>query len=254
MKNVFVKIASSVLLLAAFLFLAPSSYAQHHHGQNSGYGFQTSLTVSSSYNSFWLFIDDVLQNQQSVKSIRVENVPEGDHYLRVEIDDIEHHTIGQLVRIGRSSNGFCIERSRNLFGLTIGNAVSRPDLTMSMIVTQHGYNQGDWYGYHPSPQSYVVVPAGMNDTEFNQAIMAIQAETFESNKLNMAKRLVRRNPLSVNQIDRLCRSLEYDHMKLELAKYAYNSCVDPERYFLLVNVFTFDSNKRELEIFIQRQY
>jgi len=246
MKNVFVKIALPIMMLAAFLFISPSGYAQHHHG-HSGNSYQSSITVSSSQYLFWVFVDDVLQNQQSVKSIKLENVPEGDHYLRVEIDDIEHHTIGQLVRIGRFSNGFRVERSRNLFGLTVSNAVSRPDITMSLITM---YNQNDWYGYHPSPAGNVVYVTGMNDTEFNQAIMEIQAETFESNKLNMAKRLVRRNPLSVNQIDRLCRSLEYDHMRLELAKYAYTNCVDPERYFLLVNVFTFDSNKRELEKFI----
>ena len=60
-------------------------------------GLETSLTVYSEGEAFWLFLDDVQVNEQPVKSMRVNLIPEGKYYMRVELNNQVHTSIGQNV-------------------------------------------------------------------------------------------------------------------------------------------------------------
>lgn len=246
-----------VLTGASTLSFAQQPHQPHHPGHNA----RTSITVNSDYEGFWLFIDDILQNEQPAKSVRLDQVPEGEHYLRVEMSDPEHHTVGQLVYINPANNRFLVEKQRHLYGISIGRGVPRPEVVMPLVAKQNNHPQGySGRGYHypnvtPTPPAPPAPPAPMvmNAEDFQIALGRVKSENFESNRLTAAKRIVNSSYFTVGQIEQLCRLLEFDSNRLEFVKYAYPRCVEPAKYFMLRDLFTFDSHKQELDKFLDEQ-
>lgn len=94
---------------------------------------------------------------------------------------------------------------------------------------------------------------GMNTKDYEEAVRIINNENFDESRLNMAKRIVAGNPMNSRQIAKICRLFAFDANRLDFAKYAYKHCVDPNKYFLLDDVFTFESSKEELYKYIDGQ-
>lgn len=262
MKRIFI----FSVLFSSFLFGFTLSHAQHqpHHLSAT----QTSLTIVSDQQSFWVFIDDVQQNETSTRSIRIERVPAGEHYLRVEMDNNEHITFGQYVFIDQSNNVYRIENQRHLYGFTSYRGIPRPEHVVSFqravsVPTQrHGQPDPHQHGEHPHNHDMhqpmpVPTPApgpiAMNEIDFQRALSVIKSEDFENTKLSTAKQVASNNLLTVNQISRICQLFEFDNTRLDFAKTAYFRCVDQNQYYLLHSVFEFDSNKKELDKFVQQQ-
>ena len=82
--------------------------------------------------------------------------------------------------------------------------------------------------------------AEMGWDDFEDAIQAATAE-----------RIIAANPMSTRQIANICKLFNFESNRLEFAKYAYRRCVDPNNYFLIDEVFTFDSSKKELYNYIR---
>ena len=115
--------------------------------------------------------------------------------------------------------------------------------------------------HHPGPMIKTGKPAapanrnegkGMNTRDYEDAVRIINNENFDESRLNMAKRIISGNPMNSRQIAKICRLFAFEANRLEFAKYAYKHCVDPNKYFLLDEVFTFESSKKELDEFIQK--
>lgn len=90
----------------------------------------------------------------------------------------------------------------------------------------------------------------MNASDFNAAKNTIQETTFEDSKLSTAKTIASNNCLSTDQVVAICNLFTFEDNKLKFAKYAYKYTTDPKNYFKVVNVFTFDGSKKELNDFI----
>ena len=93
---------------------------------------------------------------------------------------------------------------------------------------------------------------GMNPKDFEAALLIISKESFDSNRLDIAKQIVKDNGMSTKQIAQVCSLFTFDSNKLEFAKFAYHFCVDRKRYFLLDEVFTYNSSKEELHEYIRQ--
>ena len=92
---------------------------------------------------------------------------------------------------------------------------------------------------------------GMNDREFNQVLQSISKEWLESNKLKSATQIVKTNSLTSAQVKQLVLLFSFESNKLELAKQAYQNTVDKKNYFMINDVFSFNSSKDELARFIR---
>lgn len=92
---------------------------------------------------------------------------------------------------------------------------------------------------------------GMNLKDYSDAVRIISEENFDSKRLVTAQRIIDANPMSTRQIAGICKLFSFESNRLEFAKYAYRHCVDPNNYFLLDDVFTFESSKKELYEFIR---
>lgn len=237
------------LLLLWLSFNTMAQITVHHPNSNNGYG--TSLTIIGERNqNFWLFIDDVLQNENAVNSIQVNGLELKQYYVRVEIDNQLHNCFGHYVNISRSRI-FEIERDGGYYGMeTTTDTHIRPQLTMNLLVANNqGFypNQGH-VNVHPQNGGMLPPPPmmGMGHHEFVELKAMIERESFDSSRLTVAKQVAAGNHLSASQITELCRLFSFESNALEFAKYAYPYCLDPNKYYLVNQAFKYDSSKREL--------
>ncbi len=111
-------------------------------------------------------------------------------------------------------------------------------------------NNGGYYGGNTPPPPPAPVYYYMSDADFGAALQAIGRSPFDESRLQTAKQITNANTLTTDQIRQVCRVFTYDDNKLEYAKYAYTRCYDPQNYFKVGDVFTFDGNSRNLSAFV----
>ena len=240
------------LLIALVLFLTLPSMAQEatvrpkkvkvHHGN-------TTLIVATPRNlnaRFWLYIDDVLQNEQSVRSICIRNLEEDSYYVRVELDNALQNCVGQFVDLRQSQN-LAVVSSGKWYGLEPSNINIRPELTIDLKTGQVELVVPPVPPAPPIP----VIPYAMNPRDYDAACQLISEESFDSSKLTLAEQVVSSNPMTASQILGICKLFSFESNRLEFAKFAYEYCVDRNKYFLLNEAFTYESSKRELNEFIK---
>ena len=107
----------------------------------------------------------------------------------------------------------------------------------------YGYpgNGGQYGNQHNDP-----FRQAMSNAQLSQLKTLMQKEAFDDNKIGIAKQAISRNFISSNQVKDLLGLLTFEDKKLELAKYAYAYCTDPENYFILNDAFTFSASKQAL--------
>lgn len=215
--------------------------------KGTGHHDNTTLTVTSPRNlnhRFWLYVDDVLQNEQPTRSICILNLEEDSYYIRVELDNQAQNCMGQFVDL-RQSQTLSIVQSGKLFGLETTQAHIRPEMTQDLITQQPNSSTIE------SPLPPFAPSHGMNPHDYDDACQIISNESFDSSKLSLAKQVVSTNPMTASQILGICKLFSFESNKLEFAKFAYGFCVDPNKYFLLNDAFNYESSKRELNEFIR---
>ncbi len=261
----------SFILLLILLLSWTTAFAQRPP-QGAMPAHETSLIITSDQKSFWLFIDDVLQNDQPVLSIKLSYIPEGEHYLRVEMSNPEHTTIGQFVQLGPNQNNFRIENTRNLYGLSVGYGVPRTDVTLPYVSLQANQPYGTGPnaprptdtglpnhhkkdGNHAPGNNMDNAPAplAMSEADFRASLTIIKQEHFETTRLSTAKQLLNSNMLNISQIEQICRLFDFDSNKLDFAKAAFKRCTEKDKYYLLHSVFDFDSSKKALDDYVLQQ-
>jgi hypothetical protein len=103
-----------------------------------------------------------------------------------------------------------------------------------------------------------------NGSSTNYAVMGHQAfagllntlrnTSFDSNRLEIAKQALTWNWVAAMQVRQLMYLFSFESSKLEIAKFAFNSTIDPENYFIVHDAFTFSSSSRELNRHIAASY
>lgn len=105
------------------------------------------------------------------------------------------------------------------------------------------YNDRNWNNY-----SGVMSSGG-----YNQLIDQIRKASFESSKVSVANTGLRGNRITVQQLVGILREFSFESTKLDFAKSSYRMVVDKRNYFLVNDVFTFQSSKDDLNEFLQKQ-
>ena len=240
------------LLFFLILFMALPGMAQvatvrHRHVGNH-HGSTTLTIVAPRGLSFWLFVDDVLQNEQPVRSICVRNLWEDSFYIRVELDNPLQNCVGQFVDL-KQSQTLTIVRDDKLFGMDYSQIHVRPEVTMDLVTEQPSVGGNVQPPVPPTPP---VPPMqfGMTPQDYEDAYQVISNESFDSSKLTVAKQVISANPMTASQILGICKLFSFESNKLEFAKFAYANCVDQNKYYLLNEAFSYESSKRELNNYI----
>lgn len=100
----------------------------------------------------------------------------------------------------------------------------------------------------PMPQG----PMPMDSRSFGDAKQSIASSSFEDTKLSTAKTILStaNNFMSTGQIMEICQLFSFENTKVNFAKFAYGRCSDPQNYFKVGSVFSFDANRKALNDFI----
>lgn len=146
---------------------------------------------------------------------------------------------------------------------------SLPFTTVSYNAIPPGYYTDAWGNYipvyeqnHPSmcqPVTQaqlqpVVRPVFTNATDFGFMLQEISSQHFDSNRLQVAKQVISTNQLTSAQITDIVRLFSFESSRLEIAKFAYHYVVDPQRYFMVNNAFSFSSSVDDLNRFIGQMW
>ena len=93
----------------------------------------------------------------------------------------------------------------------------------------------------------------MSNGRFLMLIDQVRKASFESSKVNVAKLALKNNRLTTAQMVDLLREFTFESTRLEFAKDYYRRVVDRRNYFMVNDVFTFQSSKDDLTEFLSRQ-
>lgn len=243
-QNVMKKFFFFALLLVIFLPM-PAQVKVGARALHQPEGFPT-LNVTSSFGvPFWIYIDEVQQTDNPVASICLQNLPVGDLYVRVELDNQDHNSIGRFVTINDRSIYLSIVRQGALYGLQTGFSGVHPQFMQPLVVNEPPKPP------HPVPGGLQPVSHCMNDVDFSEALHLIQKESFDSSRLSIAKQVASSNQLCVRQIIEICQKFSFESNRLEFAKYAYAFCSERDKYYMVNKAFSYESSKRELDAFIK---
>lgn len=93
----------------------------------------------------------------------------------------------------------------------------------------------------------------MTPADFDNLKGAIEREHFSDDKFRVASAAAKSKHMNVNQIKEIAGLFHFSDEKLNFTKVAYANCVDKSNYYLLMEVFSFSSDKRALQEFIDAQ-
>ncbi len=109
----------------------------------------------------------------------------------------------------------------------------------------------DGRGYNDNGYNDNGYNRAMSDFEFNRVLSSIEDEWRENNKSKSASQIISTNYLTTAQVKEMLQLFSTENIKLELAKQAYSKTVDQKNYFMINEVFSFNSSKDELTRFIR---
>lgn len=89
-------------------------------------------------------------------------------------------------------------------------------------------------------------PVAMDYDHFYGSLNILKSASFDSDRLILAKNIANSNALSSWQIREMLLVFGFESSRVEFAKYAYSSCVDPENYYMIQDAFQFSSSISEV--------
>jgi hypothetical protein len=97
----------------------------------------------------------------------------------------------------------------------------------------------------PVPQCFVT------DQEMQEVRASIKGMGFDSSMIEQAKMLLNaKQCFSSQQIASIVSLFSFASSQVDVAKYAFDYCIDRDNYFRVINVLGFDSSKREVRDYI----
>ena len=81
-------------------------------------------------------------------------------------------------------------------------------------------------------------------------VLRMKGQAFDSDRLALGKVIVASSRLTAKQIATLVSVLDFSASQVELLKYAYDYCADPQNYYKTLDVLTFNSDKQKVLDFI----
>lgn len=98
--------------------------------------------------------------------------------------------------------------------------------------------------YNPIPQAPVVYP--MHPDAFTDLMHVIRNRPFDSTKRQLAAQAINSNYFTSGQVLQMLQLFSFESSRLDVAKLAYTRTVDPERFYIVFDAFSFDSSVRNL--------
>lgn len=92
----------------------------------------------------------------------------------------------------------------------------------------------------------------MEAADFNDRLKTVEKESFDDGKLEKARFVFDKEYFSSSQAAKVTQLFSFDDRKVEFAKFAYKRTVDKKNYYKVVDILTFDRDKKELQEWIKK--
>ncbi|KVV14434.1 DUF4476 domain-containing protein [Flavobacterium sp. TAB 87] len=96
-------------------------------------------------------------------------------------------------------------------------------------------------------------PKAMEERDFQKFKVNLKKENFDDGKINLTQNLLLNNYLNTKQIAEVASTFAFSKNQMEFVKNSYANCVDSKNYYLIKEVFTFESDQKEFMRFINNQ-
>lgn len=103
------------------------------------------------------------------------------------------------------------------------------------------------------PVTEQMPPCTMNDAEFQLGLKSIESKAFSEEKMEMVMLVTKNKCLTNDQIRRVAGQFGFEEQTLEFVKYAYDLAVEQDTYYLLEDVFKFNSSKDAFRKFLKEK-
>lgn len=87
--------------------------------------------------------------------------------------------------------------------------------------------------------------------EFQDACASIRSKSFSDSKMTLARQVVSSHCVTSEQVRDMARLFDFEDDKLDFVRYAYDYTIDPEHFYKVNDVFTFESSIEELDEYLQ---
>ncbi|MDB4286072.1 DUF4476 domain-containing protein [bacterium] len=106
--------------------------------------------------------------------------------------------------------------------------------------------------HHQEPQRQTYAQP-MSRHEFASAVHALDAQRFESTRFTLTKQIFGRELMTSAQVREVMGLFSFEKGRLEVAEFCYGKVVDPDRYYMVNDMFSFSSSVEHLSHFIASQ-
>jgi hypothetical protein len=101
----------------------------------------------------------------------------------------------------------------------------------------------------PAPSNQCVFPMGSGD--FAAAKKSVEGQSFEEQKLKVAKQILSTNCMNVSQVKEIMALFSFEDTKIDWAEFAYGKTTDPNNYYQLNDGFTYSGSVDKLNEYIE---
>lgn len=216
---------------------------------------QSKLSISASGNADIRVMVDGIKYTSNGRDIVISNLKNGNHSVKVFRAGNDRNRYNGNNR----NNGYQLVYSNNLFvkpqyhvDITI-NRFGKAFVDEQMISGNYNDDDDDW-GVDNNDQYYERSSRrAMENNDFQQLKRSIAKESFDDNKMKIAKQFGSLNYFNTAQVKELVGVFFSESSKLELAKYMYDYTVDKANYFVVNDALFFNSSKEELMNYIKNR-
>lgn len=149
-----------------------------------------------------------------------------------------------------TSIGVCISVGGVNMGVSINDSMGNGAVSQTTTTTTSS-SAGARHGNNAELTRGCSENSCMTSGDFNAALSTIKKQNFEDTKLKTAKQVSTANCLNVDQVMQIANLCSFEDNKLEVAKFAYDYCIEPRNYFKLNCIFSFSSNGEEPSDYVQ---
>lgn len=220
---------------------------------------------------FWINIDNIVQNQQSVPSLSILNIPFVEDTYSV-MDIYLDYGNGRMAKANETP--IMLDKCESLYYIL--HQTNRGTFVLQPTKPFIGYAQVHCCGTNPIKTQYEPYAqqqkrtkknnaAGSHEKnnknnvnfcterQFNNILREVDEAYIDSTKVEVMKKHIANKNLRVSQLTELVNMLTFDSYKVEVLKFAYPYCKEKRYYRQTISSLEYSSSISEIEEMISKR-
>ncbi|MGB0403471.1 MAG: DUF4476 domain-containing protein [Salibacteraceae bacterium] len=245
---------------------------------------QTALEIySADKKRFYLFVDGLKENESPKNKVRIKNLPEGPHHIKIIFENRELNNPQTRLQLDRTKDylyeiKLYTNLDRKWYDLNLIEikewsdkeikkkaplvTLSEEELRLAASKTDSLLEANVPAPIIEKPKDTILIKSDtaksiidlntlncskpMHPKGYSLLVKKLSVNGDDKLKLAESKKLLRSNCLTSIQIMELMQIFEFEVSRIELATFAFEYCFDPVNYQFVEDAFEFDSSIKEL--------